>query len=109
MLANYQAGLFALRNLFIGSRVNNYEEFKSAAREVLARYEGIAAIEWVPYVTEAGRAAFEAERTQEFGRPFQITKRHPDRSFSRADPFKLPNRARARVFCVPIPNRCISR
>ncbi len=84
VLANYQAGLFAMRNVFVGTGGAGGEEFKRAAREVLRRYEGIAVIEWVPAVPGAERARFEQDMTRETGRPFRLMQRVPGQGFSPA-------------------------
>ncbi len=77
ILSNYEAGLFGLRNLFVGDDAVSREEFLQVARDILARYEGITALEWVPVVPSRDRAAFELATSRELGRSFHFTERDP--------------------------------
>jgi signal transduction histidine kinase/CHASE1-domain containing sensor protein/CheY-like chemotaxis protein len=82
--AHFEGGLFSLRNVFIGSQEVTRLEFERSAREILARYPGIAALEWVARVPAAGRDAVEQHATQELGHPFQIIERDADGQLVRA-------------------------
>ena len=73
VFSHFESGLFSLRNVFIGSQEVTRSEFERSAREILARYPGITALEWVARVPAAARAAVEQRATQELGLPFQIT------------------------------------
>ncbi len=50
----------------------NDDEFRRFARELMARHQSLAALEWAPLVADADRSTFEAERATELGRPFTI-------------------------------------
>lgn len=72
ILTNYEAGLLALRTLFMGDESPSMEEFQLAAREVMARYQGIVVLEWIPVVAAADRSRVEADMSRALGRPFEI-------------------------------------
>ena len=73
VFSHFESGLFSLRNVFIGSQEVTRPEFERSAREILVRYPGIVALEWVARVPAAQRAAVEQRAAQELGRPFQFT------------------------------------
>ncbi len=80
ILSYYEAGVFGLRNLFIGDDAVSRSQFLQVARDIIARYEGIAALEWVPVVPGRDRPAFELAMGRELGRQFRFTERdniHP--------------------------------
>jgi PAS domain S-box-containing protein len=72
VINNFEGGLFGLCNLFIGSAEVTRSEFTEAARRMLARYPGITALEWVPIVPDADRAAVESAVSRQLGRQFQF-------------------------------------
>jgi two-component system, cell cycle sensor histidine kinase and response regulator CckA len=84
VFSHFESGLFSLRNVFIGSRDVTRQGFDYSAREILARYPGIAALEWVARVPAADRAAVEQRASQELGRPFQLTELGADGQLVRA-------------------------
>ncbi|HWA09368.1 MAG TPA: CHASE domain-containing protein [Opitutaceae bacterium] len=75
ILSYYEAGLFGLRNLFVGDDAVSREEFLHVARDIRARYEGISALEWVPTVSGRDRDAFELATSRELGKPFHFLER----------------------------------
>jgi PAS domain S-box-containing protein len=77
ILNYYEAGLFGLRNLFVGDEAVSRGQFLHVARDILSRYEGIAALEWVPLVAGRDRAAFELAMSRELGRQIHFTERGP--------------------------------
>jgi CHASE1-domain containing sensor protein len=77
VINNFEARLFGLRHLFIGSDHVTRTEFSLAAQDIIARYDGISALQWVPAVPQAARADIEALATQELGQPFEFTTRDP--------------------------------
>ncbi len=77
ILNYYEAGLFSLHNLFVGDDAVSRTEFVHVARDIVARYEGITALEWVAIVSQKDRAAFELATSRELGRPFHLTERDP--------------------------------
>ncbi len=74
----YATGVYALKSLFEGSGDVTRTEFRNSSSDILARYPGITALEWVPLVPQSRRKEFEAATAREIGRPFQITERRPD-------------------------------
>lgn len=70
IMLNFESALFGLRNLFVGSNRVTAAEFATAAHEILQRYHGITALEWVPIVPHANRAAVEAQESAESGKVF---------------------------------------
>ena len=72
ILNYYEAGLFGLRSLYIGSGDVTHAEFDRVAGEIVARNPGISALEWVPVVPDGQRAAFEAAISAELHRPVSI-------------------------------------
>ncbi|MCW5548202.1 MAG: CHASE domain-containing protein [Opitutaceae bacterium] len=81
---NYEARIFGLRHLFLGSDEVTRREFARSAREILARYSGITALQWVPVVPAAERAALEARAARELGRDFEFTARDATGRLGRA-------------------------
>ncbi len=75
VLNYYEAGLFALRNLFLTDDLPTREEFDRVAQEIITRYPGISGFEWAPLITHAERADFERALSAELGRPVRITHR----------------------------------
>jgi PAS domain S-box-containing protein len=84
IVASYEAGLYSLKNLFEGSDNVSRDEFREVAADILARYPGTKALEWLPVVASADRAAVEAEITRDSGRPFQFVQSGPNGSLVRA-------------------------
>jgi len=84
VLSHFEGGLFSLRNVFIGSREVTRQGFDYSAREILARYPGIAALEWVARVPAGDRDAVEQRAAQELGRLFQFTELGADGRLVRA-------------------------
>ncbi len=78
VIDNFEARVFGLRHLFTGSKNVRRVEFAAAARDILAHYPGFTALEWVPIVPAAQRAAVEAQAAAELDRPFQFTALGPD-------------------------------
>lgn len=78
VIGKFEARIYGLRHLFAASGTVTREEFAMAARNVLARFPVIRALEWVPRVPAAERAAIEAIATRELGRPFYFSSRQPD-------------------------------
>lgn len=78
VIGKFEARIYGLRHLFAASGAVSREEFAMAARDVLARYPVIKALEWVPHVPAAERAAVEAAASRELGRPFHFTSREAD-------------------------------
>jgi CHASE1-domain containing sensor protein len=79
-----RGALFSLRSVFIGSAEVTRPGFERAAHEILARYPGIAALEWVARVPAADRDAVEQRAAQELARPFQFTELDVDGRLVRA-------------------------
>jgi signal transduction histidine kinase/CHASE1-domain containing sensor protein len=84
VFSHFESGLFSLRNVFIGHPEMTRQEFEHVAHEILVRYPGITALEWVVQVPAAERAAVEQRTTQELGRPFQFTEPDADGRLVRA-------------------------
>jgi signal transduction histidine kinase/CheY-like chemotaxis protein len=84
VFSHFESGLFSLRNVFIGSQEVTRAEFEHVARDILARYPGITALEWVARVPAADRDAVEQRAAQELGRPFQFTELGADGRLVRA-------------------------
>lgn len=74
VINNFEARLFGLRHLFLGSNEVTREEFARVADDIITRYSGITALQWVPVVTADKRAAVEAKLTRELGRPVEFTR-----------------------------------
>ncbi len=74
VLNYYDAGLFGLRNRFLADQIPTRAEFDHITTEIIARYPGIATLEWAPIVPGPERAAFEDQMTAELGRPVHITR-----------------------------------
>ncbi len=74
VLNYYDAGLFGMRNLFLADRLPTREEFARLTQEIIARYPGIATLEWAPVLAHGDRAAFERQLTTELGLPVQVMK-----------------------------------
>jgi PAS domain S-box len=70
----YISAVYALKGLFEGSGSVERAEFRSVATEILDRYPGIAALQWVPIVPASDRARIENTVTAELGRPFEFTR-----------------------------------
>ena len=80
----YESGVYALKSLFDGSDSVSRQDFQRVATDVLSRYKGLTALEWVPVVPSAERAAVEAQASAELGQPFQFTEVGADGSMIRA-------------------------
>ena len=80
------SSVLALKSLFQGSGDVSRHEFHLVAQEIVARYGGITALQWIPVVPGPDRAAVEAAVSREIGRPFQFTEvsAAPDQSMVRA-------------------------
>ncbi|MFZ9682267.1 MAG: CHASE domain-containing protein, partial [Cephaloticoccus sp.] len=89
IILNFESALFGLRNLFIGSHQVTAAEFATAAHEILQRYHGITALEWVPIVPHADRAALEARISAANGQPFQFVTGEGRRSPDAAEYFRI--------------------
>jgi two-component system cell cycle sensor histidine kinase/response regulator CckA len=74
VINNFEARLFGLRHLFLGSDEVTREEFARVAGDIIKRYSGISALQWVPVVPAADRAVIEAKLTRESGRPVEFTR-----------------------------------
>ncbi len=70
----YVAAVYALKSLFEGSGTVERAEFRSVASEILTRYPGIAALQWIPIVPASERARLEQAVTAELGQPFEFTR-----------------------------------
>ncbi len=81
VIGKFEARIYGLRHLFAASGMVTREEFALAARDVIARYPVIRALEWVPRVPATERAAIEATASRELGRPFHFSSRRPDGTF----------------------------
>ncbi|HYP18334.1 MAG TPA: CHASE domain-containing protein, partial [Opitutus sp.] len=75
LLNHYVSAVYALKGLFQGSARVSREEFRTVASEIIGRYPGITALEWVPIVPAGERAALEAAVSAELGRAWQFTER----------------------------------
>lgn len=75
ILNYYEASLFGLRNLYIGSGDVSRAEFDRVATELVSRYPGISALEWAPVVPDAARTAFESAASADYHRSIRITHR----------------------------------
>jgi two-component system cell cycle sensor histidine kinase/response regulator CckA len=84
ILSNYVSAVFALKCLFEGSEEVNRGEFHRVATDILSRYSGITAVEWVPVVTESERGAVEQRAAREMGRLFEFTEPAADGEMIRA-------------------------
>ena len=69
----YESSVYALKSLFDGSSEVTREAFRRVASDILIRYPGLTALEWVPVVANADRARFEADATNQLGKPFRFT------------------------------------
>lgn len=82
----YEAGVYTLKGLFDGSDFVTREDFRRVASEVLSRYPGITALEWVPAIADTDRSRIEAEASHELGQSFQFTEKSTDGSMVSASP-----------------------
>ena len=71
----YEEMLLSLREVFLGSDDVSRDEFRRVCSHFLQRHAGIQALEWVPAVPHAARAAMEQRVARELGRPFQFMER----------------------------------
>lgn len=72
VVLSFESALFGLRNVFVGSDNVSAEEFASASREILERYKGITALEWIQIVKGSDRQALESEVSRQIGREFHF-------------------------------------
>jgi len=77
--------LYGLKLLFGGERAPSRRVFSEAAREILARHPSLTAVEWVPRIAKASRAAVEETATTELDRPFSVVEPEPGNSGRMAD------------------------
>lgn len=77
VINNFEARLFGLRHLFLGSAEVSREEFARVTNDIIARYSGISALQWVPVVPASARSTVEATLTREWGRPVEFTRMDP--------------------------------
>jgi two-component system cell cycle sensor histidine kinase/response regulator CckA len=85
-LRGYEEMVYSLRDAFLASDDITREEFTELARNILARHEGVQALEWVAIVPHAERAAFERNASASLGRPVHIMQRQADGSLVVAPP-----------------------
>ena len=83
-LKRHEDTLYSVRNLFHFSEDVDRVEFAGAARDLVQRHVGIRALEWVPRVPGAQRAAFEAAQRAEGFRDFEIKERQAGSVLRRA-------------------------
>jgi len=95
ILSYYESGVFALRNLFVGDDAVSRGQFLQVARDIIGRYEGITALEWVAVVPGRDRAAFELAMGRELGRQFTLMERD-----NRQPPGLVPAQERAEYLPV---------
>lgn len=81
VIGKFEARIYGLRHLFVAHGTVSREAFASAARDIIARYPVIRALEWVLRVPAADRAAVEAAAAREMGRPFHFVRRDADGAF----------------------------
>jgi PAS domain S-box-containing protein len=84
VISNYNSGVYVLKSLFEGSESVSREEFRHVASDILARYPGITALEWVPRVPGSARAAVEASLSTELNRPMKFTEAVPNGTMATA-------------------------
>ena len=88
VLSRYEDSLFGLSALFTVDTNVSRTEFMVAASRLEARIAGAQAFEWVPWVTQADRAAFEAAMQRAYPqRKFEFTDYDAD-----AQPRRAPER-----------------
>lgn len=81
---NLLYGSLSLQDFFAASQDIDAQEFSAFARGVLARHPEFQALEWLPRVTRAQRAAFEQALRQQGHRGFRITEAAADGSVATA-------------------------
>jgi PAS domain S-box-containing protein len=77
-LQGYQECLATLRILYNSSDDVSAREFATAARDILQRYPGIQAMQWVPVVPRAERLRIEAQGKSQYGSAYAFTERTAD-------------------------------
>ena len=82
----YESGVYALKSLFEGSSTVSPTEFRRVANDILGRYPGITALEWVPMVADADREQFEKRASSELGDSFRFTQPDADGNMVPASP-----------------------
>jgi len=76
--------LESLRALYVGSHEVERHEFHEFVKPFLARLRGVQALEWIPRVPDAHRAAYERAARQDGFSGFQITQREAQGRMVRA-------------------------
>jgi len=85
-LQRYEEMVYSLRDAFLSSESITREEFADLARDLLARHEGVQALEWVEVVPGGAREQFEREASASLGRPLRIMQRRADGTLAVAAP-----------------------
>ncbi len=83
-LRNYRQILIGLRVFFRYSEMVTRQEFRGAYVELVEQFPGIQALEWIPRVAHADRAAIEATAQGENIPDFSFTEKLEDGSFVKA-------------------------
>ncbi|MCX6956061.1 MAG: CHASE domain-containing protein [Verrucomicrobia bacterium] len=99
-LGRYQDLLFTLRTMFsVESRVPR-NTFVRTTRWLEGSYDGLQALEWVPFVPREDRAETEEATGKAYGQPFEFKELAPDGQLVRAGdrPFYYPI-----VYVHPVP------
>ena len=81
----YLEVLHSIVPLYTSSREINRQEFRLFAGRFLARHRDVLALEWIPRVADAERAACESEAQKEGCKGFQISKRDRAGNVQRED------------------------
>ena len=84
VISHYESAVYALKSLFEGSESVSREEFRRVSADILSRYPGIAALEWIPRIPHNERAAIEASLSNELKRPVELTEAAPGGAMVRA-------------------------
>ena len=85
VLGRYEDALFGLSALFMVDENPSRSQFIRAARRLSEHTPGALALEWVPLIPAAQRAAFEAELQRSYRKPdIQVTERDPAGQLRRA-------------------------
>ncbi|HEY9898975.1 MAG TPA: CHASE domain-containing protein [Pantanalinema sp.] len=74
-LDDYLGVLYAVRAFYDANEEVDRRQFRTFAASTLARHEGIQALEWVPWVREHDRPAFEARARADGLADFRLTER----------------------------------
>ncbi len=77
--------LHSVSGLYVASEEVTADEFRIFTRHILAQYDEIRNVQWVPYITANKRALFERKTGRKHGPRFRILEKNKDSAFVPAD------------------------